>query len=249
MIQYNVKTGDWEFHTLEAMYTDGSSGEPVVRTEYITNRRYLEERVRQWPHLSGLVIHDLEPSMDQKARLSDINAANVEQEHELYVTEYVRYGYITPPTVEEGETIDLGHTYLNTLVNRAENAQRKLTADRLKLSDEVANQRWKKEISGITVNSMYFGTTDREKALLASKVLAAMNKPGATHKYKTAQGWITVTSEIMIQLGLAVEQYVQSCFDREGELVDLINTTEDLSTIDITAGWPNWEFTLDFSGE
>lgn len=247
MIQYNEKTQDWEFHALEAMYTDGSSGEPIVRTEFVTNRRYLEERVRQWPHLSNLVIRDLEPTLEQASRLNDINSANVEQQQEAYVAQYVQYGFIDAPLDNEGVPVDTGHSYLNTLISRPVNAQRKLDHDRMVLREKVAHRRWEQEVKGLVVNGLYFGTTDREKALMASKVVSAMNLPGANHKYKTAQGWITVSSETMIQLGLGMVQYVQSCFDREGELVEDINTATDLSTIDIDAGWPDNTVTVDMS--
>lgn len=247
MIQYNEKTQDWEFHTLEAMYTDGSSGEPIVRTEFVTNRRYLEERVRQWPHLSNLVIRELEPTLEQASRLNDINSAKVEQQQEAYVTQYVQYGFIDAPLDNEGVPVDTGHSYLNTLISRPANAQRKLDHNRLKMRDKVAQRRWEQEVKGLVVNGLYFGTTDREKALMASKVVSAMNLPGASHKYKTAQGWITVSSETMIQLGLGMVNYVQLCFDREGELVEAINTATDLSTIDIDAGWPDNVVTVDMS--
>lgn len=244
MITFNEQKQKWDFHTLEAMYTDSSKGEPKVRVEFVTNRRYLEERVRQWPHLSDLVVRPLEPNLAQQARLDDINAANVGREHELYADEYVHHGFMSVPDPENPDT---GHTYLNTLAGRPENAQlRREQLIHLK-QEEVAHRRWQEETKGIWVNDFYFGTTDREKALLASKVVAAMNKPGATHRYKTGQGWITLTSDLIIQLGLTVEQYVQTCFDNEGALVDQLNSADDPTTVDIESGWPDNSFTLDLT--
>ena len=249
MIFYNEKTQDWGFHALEAMYTDSSTGESQVRIEFVTNRRYLEERVRQWPHLAELVIRELAPTPEQSSRLNDINAADIEMHQEAYVMQYVQYGYIDAPLTPEGTAVDTGHTYLNTLISRPLNAQRRLVRAREMLRADVAHLRWKKETAGMVVNNLLFGTSDREKALLASKVVAAMNLPGATHKYKTAQGWVTLSSSVMIQLGLLMVQYVQDCFDKEGDLVDAINQSTDLNTLDIRDGWPTNEFTVDLSGE
>jgi hypothetical protein len=118
---------------------------------------------------------------------------------------------------------------------------------REKYKQAVAQRRWESEVSGIVVNGLTFGTTDREKALMAAKCVSAMNKPGAMNRYKTEQGWITLPSAAIIELALTVEQYVQLCFDREGELVDAINAAEDPVTVDIQTGWPVREYTVDFT--
>lgn len=247
MIYYDESSKNWKFHALQAMYTDSSTGEDVVRVEYVTERRYLEERVRQWPHLSNMEIRGLVPTPEQQARLNEINAANVEMQQEVYVTQYVQYGFIEAPLGENGVPVDTGHTYLNTLIGKDRNAERLLAFKRQQLRDKVAYRRWQHEIQGISINDLHIGTSDREKALLASKVVTAMNKPGASHKWKTAQGWVTLTSDVMIQLGLTVENFVQKCFDREGELVEAINLADDLSTIDLESGWPESSYTLDLS--
>lgn len=247
MIFYNEKTGDWKFYALKATYTDSSKDEPEFRVEYVDNRRFVEERVRQWGHLSDLRIVELEPTPDQVARLNDINNANVENIQEVYVKQYVHYGFIDAPVDVNGVPIDTGSSYLNTIIGRPENDQKKMAYDRLNLRDVVAYTRWKKEIAGININGLYIGTTDREKALLASKVVAAMLEPNAIHRYKTGQGWIELSSENMKQIGMTVQNYVQNCFNRESELVDAINVATDLSTVDYTTGWPVLDYTLDLT--
>lgn len=247
MIFYNDHTNQWQFHTLQGLYKDTSTGTEVSREEYLTNRRYLEERVMQWPHFSNLIIRRFTPTDAQQVRLDDLNAAQVGQAFEGYVSQYVEHGYLDTPIDSQGDPVDLGHSYLNTLAGRPENNRRKKDVVRARARDMVATRRWEQEISGIVINGMTFGTSDREKSLMTAKVIAAMNKPGSMSRYKTDQGWVTLPASAMIEVGLTVENYVQLCFDREGELCDLINASEDPTSIDIDSGWPSREYTLDFT--
>lgn len=247
MIYFDGNSNKWVFHRFIAMYDDSSTGENVTRVEYITNRRYLEERVSKWPSFSNLVIQQFTPSVLQQARMSDINAAHVDQNFEVYVSQYIQYGYIDSPLDDQGVPVDTGNSYINTLVGRAENQQRILDAARQRLIEKTAYLRWKHEIQGVWIDDMLFGTTDREKGLLTSKVVIANLSPGAQIDYKTRYCWINVPSEDMIAIGKTVDNFVQACFTHERVLTEQILVTEDLSTIDVTTGWPDNHYTLDLA--
>lgn len=53
--------------------------------------------------------------------------------------------------------------------------------------------------------------------------------------------WITLDAPSLLQMGLAIRNHVQACFNREKALQDLIlaaTTVDELILIDIRIGWP-----------
>lgn len=247
MIYFDKTQSLWLFHEYVATYNDTSTGETVERVEYVTDRRTVEDRVKKWPTFSHLIIRRCEPGLDQQARLQEMNLKQVSDEHEGYVLQYVVDGAIDAPKDEGGNPLPLGDAYLDELVARPINHQRLVAKRRADLRAKLADYRWRMEIRGMIIDGLTFSTDDRSKTLLNAKHSVAKERPGAMHKYKTLYGWIEVPSEHMTEIAMTLHDYVQQCFDHEEAISAQIGLTEDFSTIDITAGWPSNEYTLNLT--
>ena len=87
---------------------------------------------------------------------------------------------------------------------------------------EIAAARYETEIAG--VNGI---RTDREsQALITGAVLKASMDSTYSCRWKTEAGFVTLTAAQIIAVADVVREYVQACFDREGDLCDLIDAAE-----------------------
>lgn len=87
---------------------------------------------------------------------------------------------------------------------------------------EIAQARYNAEIAGIDGIK-----TDREsQALITGAALKAMQDNTYTCKWKGIDGFVELTAPEIIAVADAVRQHVQSCFDREAELLPLIEAAE-----------------------
>lgn len=101
---------------------------------------------------------------------------------------------------------------------------------------QLAALRYEKETSGITLASGVEIATDRQtQSILSAAYNRAKVDPAFSVDWKGANGWITLTAEMIIYIGDKVFSYVQACFSHERELSELLD--QDSST-DITVGWP-----------
>lgn len=102
--------------------------------------------------------------------------------------------------------------------------------------------RWQKETAGILIAGMLVATDDRSKTLILGKRAQAQSNPAMVFRWKAASGdWVDLTGDQIIAIADAVADHVQACFDREGDLHDLIDaaeTAEAVLAVDIAAGWP-----------
>ncbi len=114
-----------------------------------------------------------------------------------------------------------------------------LTFDELKEQKkaEIAASRYTRETAGTTVNSILIDTGRDSQALITGAALAAVIDDSYSLNWKTSAGFIHLTAPEIIAVAQAVRAHVQSCFDREGELVaqvDAAQTAEELDAIDIS---------------
>lgn len=95
---------------------------------------------------------------------------------------------------------------------------------------ELAEARWHAEVSG--VNGI---RTDREsQSMITGAALKAMQDETYTCKWKTESGFVELTASQILSIADAVRAHVQSCFDREADLlalVDAATTPEELEGI------------------
>lgn len=87
---------------------------------------------------------------------------------------------------------------------------------------EIANTRYEAEIAG--VNGI---RTDREsQSLITGAAFKASMDSTYSCRWKTEAGFVTLTAAQIIAVADAVRAHVQACFDREGDLCDLIDAAE-----------------------
>lgn len=102
--------------------------------------------------------------------------------------------------------------------------------------------RWEKEVAGILIDGVPVATDDRSKTLILGKRAKARENPDMTFRWKAASGeWVDLTGAQIIAIADTVADHVQACFNREGELHDLIDAAEmaeAVLAVDIATGWP-----------
>lgn len=114
-----------------------------------------------------------------------------------------------------------------------------LTLDELKAQKktDIAAARYEAETAGIMVNDVKIDTGRDSQALITGAALAAMLDDSYSLNWKTVAGFVHLTATEIIAVAHAVRAHVQGCFDKEGELVALVDaaqTAEELSAIDIS---------------
>lgn len=113
------------------------------------------------------------------------------------------------------------------------------TLDELKAQkkQDIAAARFAAETAGTTVNGILLDTGRDSQALITGAALAAVIDSEYSLNWKTESGFIHLTAPKIIAVAQAVRAHVQTCFDREGELVaqvDAAQTAEELDAIEIT---------------
>lgn len=113
------------------------------------------------------------------------------------------------------------------------------TFDELKAQKkaDIAAARYEAETAGTTVNGITIDTGRDSQALITGAAVAAMLDDGYSLNWKTATGFIHLSAQEIIAVAQAVRAHVQSCFDRESELVALVDAAqnaEELDAIDIS---------------
>lgn len=104
---------------------------------------------------------------------------------------------------------------------------------------EIAAARYDAETAGTTVNGVLIDTGRDSQALITGAALAAVIDGEYSLNWKTESGFIHLSAPEIIAVAQAVRAHVQHCFDREGELVALVDaakTEDELNAIEIT--WP-----------
>ena len=115
------------------------------------------------------------------------------------------------------------------------------TLDELKVQkkQDIAAARYEREIAGVEVNGVLIDTGRDSQALITGAALAAMLDENYSLNWKTESGFIHLTAPEIISVAQAVRAHVQTCFDREGELVALVDAAETKEDLDeIIISWP-----------
>jgi len=105
---------------------------------------------------------------------------------------------------------------------------------------ELAQKRWEVETSGIDLGDSTILTDRESQAQISSAYAAAKNGLLTSLNFKSANGWIVLTSEQMIYIGEAVYTHVQNCFNKEKEHYDNImnlQTSLEIVEYNIEEGW------------
>ncbi|WP_018264309.1 DUF4376 domain-containing protein [Methylosinus sp. LW4] len=106
----------------------------------------------------------------------------------------------------------------------------------------VAARRWRAETAGTSVNGMRIFTDETTQAKLTAAVVASVLNNNYAVNWKLADGgFVMLDHAALIAVAQGVRAHVQSCFDREAQLVAAILAAQDsaaLASIDIDSAWP-----------
>lgn len=104
-----------------------------------------------------------------------------------------------------------------------------LEAAKERKRSEIAAARFEAETAGIDGIK-----TDREsQALITGAALKAMQDSTYSCRWKTESGFVELTAPQILAIADAVRAHVQSCFDREAELVALIEAAESPEELEV----------------
>ena len=96
---------------------------------------------------------------------------------------------------------------------------------------EIAAARYETEIAGVTFNGFFIHTDRESRSLMTGTALKASMDPNYVCRWKTGGGFISLSSPQIIAVADIVREYVQGCFDREGDLCGLIDAATDVQTV------------------
>ena len=102
----------------------------------------------------------------------------------------------------------------------------------------IANERFRREASGITVDGLVIETTRDSQALIASTGLSAVLDPDYRCNFETAGGFVEIGAAQIITIAKAVRAHVQACFDRKFALLRAIEAGEYSDDM-LSQGWPD----------
>lgn len=97
---------------------------------------------------------------------------------------------------------------------------------------EIAAARWEAETAGIDVNGFTVRTDRESQALITGAALKAMQDSEYSCRWKGVGGFIELTAPQILAIADAVRAHVQSCFDREAELLPLVEAAESPEELD-----------------
>ncbi len=101
-----------------------------------------------------------------------------------------------------------------------------LEAARERKRSEIAAARYEAETAGIDVNGFTVRTDRESQSLITGAALKAMQDEKYSCRWKTESGFVELTALQISAVADAVRTHVQACFDREAELVALIEAAE-----------------------
>jgi hypothetical protein len=113
-----------------------------------------------------------------------------------------------------------------------------LTEAKAKKLAEIAAARYVEETGGITGSGLSIDTSRESQGLITGAALQATIDPAYSCRWKTAGGFVELTSEAVIAVAVAVRAHVQWCFNREAELTSVIESAETVEDVEAVS-WVN----------
>jgi len=107
-----------------------------------------------------------------------------------------------------------------------------LEAAKERKRSEIAAARWEAETAGIDVNGFTVRTDRESQALITGAALKAMQDSTYSCRWKTESGFVELTAPQILAIADAVRAHVQGCFDREAELLPLIEAATSPEELD-----------------
>lgn len=102
----------------------------------------------------------------------------------------------------------------------------------------AADQRWKKETGGFTLNGMHIATDDRSKIMISGARVAAEADPNFTTQWKVADGsFVTLDAAMIVAISNAVSTHVSNCFALEAQVLAQIEAGTITTATEIDAAF------------
>lgn len=133
-----------------------------------------------------------------------------------------------PSEVQQGWLFD-GEVFVAPVISSISNAELKAI---------IAEERYRREGAGITVEDLAIETTRDSQALIAGTGLSAILDPEYRCNFKTANGFVEIVAPQIITIAKAVRTHVQACFDHELTLLRAVEAgtyTDEM----LDKGWPD----------
>lgn len=102
---------------------------------------------------------------------------------------------------------------------------------------EIAEARYEAEIAGIEKDGSLIRTDRQTQAMISGAVLKAIRDEAYVCRWKTADGFVTLGAEDIIDVADTIRDHVQGCFDREAVLSDQVEVATTLEAVRATT----WE--------
>lgn len=101
----------------------------------------------------------------------------------------------------------------------------------------IAARRYACETGGIEFDGMRFETARDARTALVELNLAALRNPAFRCRWKGSAGFISLDGKMLQALGEAICRHVQSCFDREAQLLAHLEAGTFTESM-LDEGWP-----------
>lgn len=125
-------------------------------------------------------------------------------------------------------------TFSDNIANGTYNViDRDIVAIKNDLKSVAANERYKKEVSGIklTIQDTEVSiATDRESRNVYTQKLVSMSESD-TIQWKFPEVWLTLTRQELVSVLNSINTYVQTQYDWEVNIVEQINSAQDIETL------------------
>lgn len=101
----------------------------------------------------------------------------------------------------------------------------------------IANRRRSMVARGITSGGVSIDTSLAGQVALTGAVMAAQLDAGYRCSWKTANGFIEINAKKILDMAIAVRAHIQSCFNREAELLAHLDGGTFIKSM-LDEGWP-----------
>lgn len=180
-----------------------------------------EEMVNRNTNLTSYTFETITLNEQQQERLDKLN--NLEDLSDAYpdvYTDYIMYGYI--PVIHDEKLNELyeeskedGIDYLKRL-----------------LINELSNIRWKKESQNVIVDSIEVSTNRNFRTQFISELNLYIKDILEEQEYKFINGFFLINKEKHIKIIKELVKHTKSCFTAEKNLIDYINSINDIEELD-----------------
>ena len=102
----------------------------------------------------------------------------------------------------------------------------------------IAAERFRREGVGVVVDGLLIDTTRDSQSLISNVAVSALIDAAYRCNFKTGAGFVEVNAVKILAISSAVRSHVQACFDREKDLLGLVQAGTYSADMLLT-GWPD----------